>query len=366
MNTGNGGNAGAGLDLDHIITVCMAAVPAMPQVDVTLPAPPGAASGPVAGGASDEPRLTLAYEDPTLCQRADDALNRCGYATATGRLSDSRLYGIQVAGWSTGKLERRSTYLRQAAATLGTTAALRATATRAIEAAARLPLDSDPRTAGYHVAVEVTERMARAVVDDAGPLASLTVFPSAPHLRDLLRTTQRRADRVATIINDHFGVAGIAADAYLHIRHLHAGRPTGRPAQVRTDDKASADTTPAVDLGARREAWAHAHAFIAAPFDADAMAEASAWAKKHHRDADPAAAAEFALSYARDCHGIDRAHWPALEKAYQAWNEPPAAPRIAGADFPYPPGTTATAAPAGAASAQDPAAPRRGLGPRKP
>lgn len=352
----NPGNADAGLDRDHIVTVCLATVPATPRVGTTPAITPGAASGPVAGpaagGTSDEPRLTLAYEDLTQCRRASDALNRCGYATTTGRMSNG-LYGIQVAGWSTGKLERRGTYLREAAADLGTNAALRATVTRAIEIAAGQPPDADPRTAGYHVAIEATEQMARNVVEEAGPLASLTVFPSDPHLCDLLRSVQRRVDQMATIIGDHFTVAGITADTYLdtrlHTRHEHASRTTGSPAQ-------------AADLAARRDAWARASAFIADPFDANALVEAGAWAEERHPGADPATAADFAFSYARDCHGLDRADWPALDTAYQAWNEPPAARRLAGADFPHPPETIATTEPE---PAQNPAIPRPGRGPRR-
>lgn len=358
-------NAGPELDRDHVITVCLATVPAMPRIGTTPATTSGAVSGPVAGGASDGPRLTLAYEDPVQCRRAEDALNHCGYATTTGLVNNGRLYGIQVTGWSSDRLERRSAYLREAAAGLGTDAALHETAERAIEAAAQLPLDADPRTAGYHVAVEVTKQMARTAVEEAGPFAPLTRFPSDPHLRDLLRTVQERADRMATIISDHFNVAGIAADAYLDIRHEHIGRSAGRPAGMTADG--TAETAQVADLAARREARADANAFIADPFDMDLAVQAAAWARNRDPDADPATAPDFALSYARDCHGLDRARWPALEQAYQAWSEPPPAPQLAAADFPHPPDTAADAtATANPEPARNPTIPRQGRAPRSP
>ena len=284
-------NARSDLDREHIVGVCYSVV-ARPS---TL-----RASG-------DE--VTLLFASKRQRDRAGQALGRCGYATEPGTFDEVHRHGMRITGWSPDGLERRAKALRSTAIQFATDVRFEHTVAHAVVAAAQHSPNADPVSVSNDIAAEATDSVISAVINEVGPIIPLTRFPADTQLGEHVREVQRAADRLTSVIGDHFNVASIAANTYLHAR------------REQPDD------------AARSEAWAEARAFIADPVDPDAFVEAAEWA--HHRH--PEEAGAFALDYAREYRGTDRDRRPMPEEAYPAWRDAPSATQVAAADFPHPP-----------------------------
>lgn len=337
-------NASPNLDREHIINVCETVVthPSIPQAD------------------SDEITLAFIYEHQR--DRAAHALRSSGYDAEIAQLRDAHPYGIRVTGWSPDGLERRAARLRSAAARYGTDARLNDTVGHAIETASQKPIDADPVSASYEVATEVTEHLTGRIRHDVGLLTPPARLPADPQYAYHIQAVQCLANKVSSVLGDHFNVACIAAGTYIHTRREHAGaQPGGQP-----DRQAD----HAAEMAAVSKAWHEARDFIADPVDPDAFLEAAEWAHRAHSED----AGAFALDYGREHRGVDPDERPRPKQAYLAWRDAQAAEtspesptQIAAADFPHPPGTAPdTTATAGTGPAQDPTIPRQGRAPGRP